>query len=423
LNDYFSLIFHIKGLPVSLYQSHGSRFDVGADDNNFKLLRFLTALTVAATHCLWVIYGIKPPAEWPIGILIQISHCGICIFFGLSGYLITASLMDRPKLFSYAISRLVRLCPLLFVAALFMAFVAGPLVSTASFDNYYGDWRLWAYVPLTTFAYPDMTLPGVFTSAPAASEVNISIWTLRYEMIAYLLMGIAAGLGVLRSRYLWVWIGCALVGYCVLSFATNLRSETDFLMHGARFGFAFIVGLTLFAYRQKLLLTIWGVGIVIGLAVLTNHTAYMEPFRILALTYSAVWFGLRPDGFIRQFNKLGDYSYGIFVFHWPIAQIVLQYNPGIDYVSLLGFVIPLSLACAVLSWHAIEAPLLQVKVPLAGWAQQGLKKFYSFGQEGIEVMGRYEDRPNHTDLNRNNEPLDYQEPSAAQRHFATRYQR
>ncbi len=413
---------------MSSFQPYDHRFDAGARDNNFKLLRFLTALSVAATHCLWVVYGTSPALEWPIGILVQISHCGICIFFGLSGYLITASLMERPKLFSYALSRVIRLCPLLFVSALFMAFVAGPLVSTVSFHQYYGDWRLWAYVPLTTFAYPDMTLPGVFTSAPAASEVNISIWTLRYEMIAYLLMGIAAGLGLLHSRHLWVWIGFTLVGYCVLSFASDLRSEIDFLTHGARFGFAFLMGLTLFAYRHKLPLNIWGVVFVIAMAAFTNDTAYMEPFRILALTYSAVWFGVRPDGVIRLFNKLGDYSYGIFVFHWPIAQIVLQNNPGIDYPSLLLFVLPLSLAFAVISWHAIEAPLLREKGALAGFVQRGFKRLYLFGQEGVEVMGRYEERPpahlpverhpTRAYLHENNI-----EPSAAQRRFATRYQR
>ncbi|CAN0540572.1 unnamed protein product, partial [Scytosiphon promiscuus] len=59
-------------------------------DNNFRTLRILTALMVAAMHCLWVIYGFEPDEkDVVLNVLMQASHCGICIFFGLSGYLIT----------------------------------------------------------------------------------------------------------------------------------------------------------------------------------------------------------------------------------------------------------------------------------------------------------------------------------------------
>ena len=86
---------------------------------------FLTALTVAATHCLWIIYGFNPSTEGTLGILIQASHCGICIFFGLSGYLITSSLTERPNFLNFTVSRIIRLCPLLIFSSLLIAFVFG----------------------------------------------------------------------------------------------------------------------------------------------------------------------------------------------------------------------------------------------------------------------------------------------------------
>ncbi len=264
-----------------------------------------------------------------MGLLMQASHCGICIFFGLSGYLITASLLKRPNIFHYTVSRLVRLCPLLFVASVAMAFVVGPLVSEVSFAVYYGDWRLWAYVPFSTFAFPDMTLPGVFVNAPAESEVNISLWTLRYEMIAYGVMALAAAIGLLASRHLWMFALAAIGVYCIVTFLTDLRAEVAFINHGLRFGLAFLLGVLFYRYQSFVPLSIYGVVLVIGAAALTNDSLFMEPFRIVALVYTAVWFGHLPLTRLRLFNRLGDYSYGIFVFHWPVAQVVLHYNPAI----------------------------------------------------------------------------------------------
>lgn len=358
-------------------------------DNNFRLLRLLAALVVATTHCLWVVYGLNPPDTPTINFLIQASHCGICIFFGMSGYLITASLMSRPNLYQFAVSRMLRLCPLIFVVSVVMAFVVGPVVSELSFADYYSDLRLWAYVPISTLAYPDMTLPGVFVNAPAESEVNVSLWTLRYEMIAYVVMAIASAVGLLVSRNLWLYALIALASYGVITYVTDLRAEVAFINHGLRFGLAFLIGVLLYRYRALVPLTLTGAALLIGLAWLSNDSIFMEPVRLVALVYGAVWFGVVPFGKVRLFNRLGDYSYGIFVFHWPIAQVVLHYNPTMTYAELLVNVIPMALALAVVSWHGLESPLLRSRASIAaglltaGIALRGLLR------DAVEVMTVY----------------------------------
>jgi peptidoglycan/LPS O-acetylase OafA/YrhL len=336
-----------------------------ARPNNFRLLRFLTALTVAATHCLWIVYGFNPSTEGTLRILIQASHCGICIFFGLSGYLITSSLIERPNFLHFTVSRIIRLCPLLIFSSLLIAFVFGPFFTTASFSAYYDDWRLWAYVPVTALSYSDMTLPGLFENAPAGGEVNVSIWTLKYEIIAYIALGLLASLGMLHHRIVWIWSALAIATFLYVSYFTQLRAEIPFLMHGFRFGFAFLIGVLLYTYRPILPINLIGVFLVVGFAAYTNSTAYMEPFRIIALTYTAIWFGSLRPYLLNFYNRFGDYSYGIFVFHWPIAQLVLQTNPGISYGDLLIWVLPITLGFAVVSWHGIEAPLLAARFSLA----------------------------------------------------------
>jgi peptidoglycan/LPS O-acetylase OafA/YrhL len=272
-----------------------------------------------------------------------------------------------------------------------MAFVVGPLITEVSFTHYYGDFRLWAYVPFSTFAYPDMTLPGVFVNAPSESEVNISLWTLRYEMMAYLAMAVLAGIGLLSYRLLWVLGLVGGLGYFVITYLTPLRAEIPFVDHGLRFGFAFLMGVLLFRYRAVIPLKIWGVALVIGLAVLTNSTSYMEPFRIIALTYTALWFATGVHPWLSSYNRMGDFSYGVFVFHWPIAQLVLHFNPTISYPELLINVLPLAFLMAVISWYGIERPLLSSKDSLAWRLRYIGRELRAFGRLAIEVMTVYPD--------------------------------
>ena len=179
----------------------GNNYRIQELDNNFKLIRFLAAMTICCLHPLWVVYGLNPPDVAPINFLIEVSGCAVCVFFAMSGFLIASSLNERPGLIRFTLARIFRLCPLLFLVSVIVAFILGPLVSTAGFADYYGDWRLWAYVPVTTLTYPDMTLPGVFTNLPDPNEVNISIWTLRYEILSYIALAVISVTGLMQRRW------------------------------------------------------------------------------------------------------------------------------------------------------------------------------------------------------------------------------
>lgn len=365
--------------------------------DNFRLLRLLAALLVVATHVLFVLHGLYPPVAWPSALLIEAVYAGAWVFFGLSGYLICQSLLKEPDLFRFLVARAVRLFPLLFIVSLVMAFVAGPFVTELSFRDYYGDWRLWAYVPATSLAAPDMTLPGVFVNAPAEMEVNAALWTLRYEMIAYIAMALLAGVGLLKGRFFAAVAGLALAGYFTITFGTGLRAELSALDHGLKFGLAFLLGAALYRYRHVLPLSF---AVVVGLAGLagwvhlSGFSAHStELLRIAAVTYAALWFAELRLSWLQGFNRLGDYSYGLFVTHWPIAQVVLQFNPKLTYAELLFHVLPLSLLAAVLLWHGVEKPLLNRKDRISALLMrllQGLGEFALSAFAGMPAKERAE---------------------------------
>jgi len=60
-------------------------------------------------------------------------------------------------------------------------------------------------------------------------------------------------------------------------------------------------------------------------------------------------------------NRAGDYSYGLYVYSFPLQQTLMQRFPGLEPGSLFALSLPLGIAVAALSWHALERPALALK--------------------------------------------------------------
>jgi peptidoglycan/LPS O-acetylase OafA/YrhL len=61
------------------------------------------------------------------------------------------------------------------------------------------------------------------------------------------------------------------------------------------------------------------------------------------------------------FNRIGDYSYGVYVYSFPLQQTLMQRFPALEPAGLFALSLPLSLAVAACSWHALERPALALK--------------------------------------------------------------
>jgi peptidoglycan/LPS O-acetylase OafA/YrhL len=59
--------------------------------------------------------------------------------------------------------------------------------------------------------------------------------------------------------------------------------------------------------------------------------------------------------------RLPDYSYGIYIWHYPAMQIVMYLRPDFGPWRLMLFSVPLFLVLSALSWHVIEKPALRLK--------------------------------------------------------------
>lgn len=124
----------------------------------------------------------------------------------------------------------------------------------------------------------------------------------------------------------------------------------------------FFSGAACYFWRDQLKLsTKW---FAIALLLMTAATANKSIFFI---TYSIFWFYIVlylayiPSGHIREFNRLGDYSYGIYIYAWPIQQSIAALTDRISVFQMIILSFGISLTFAIASWHIVEKPSLRMR--------------------------------------------------------------
>ena len=350
-------------------------------DNNFNLIRFLAASAVLVDHSFTLVADKEAASALVDMEALEIGRVAVDVFFVVSGFLVTRSVMTQPTLVDYGVARVLRLLPALFVVCVAVAFLLGPLVTLVSLGEYFSDERPWLYVPLTTSLIThSLTLPGVFDTVPEAGIVNSPLWTLRYESFCYLLLALFAAVGMLASRRrAGLTLVTLLAFYFFVTFGPEWREQSPAIDSTTRFIFDFFLGGAFYLFADKIRLRFALVVLFAGLAALAFGTPLYEAAFRLALGYGVLWFALVPGGAIRGFNFFGDYSYGLYIICFPLQQSVVLIDPSITPLALLSISFPAVLGLAILSWHFIEHPALTCKA----WAGQHMDSAFHSARDKL----------------------------------------
>jgi peptidoglycan/LPS O-acetylase OafA/YrhL len=324
--------------------------------NNFDLLRFAFASTVMLVHCH--VLSKQPSlaflSDW------LSSDVAVKAFFVVSGLLVTMSYERSRSLASYADKRLRRIYPA------YLAVVAGCAVllfalSTVDVHEYVGGAARYLAANLAFLNFVHPALPGVFESNPW-NEVNGALWTLKIEVMFYVAVPLIAWLGSRVGR-LPVVAGLYLASvayFTVLSelaqstnsplyvqLARQLPGQLSYFMVGAFFFYYF----DFFARHA-----IWFGLVAAGLGVLSRFypIAGLEPLWLGTLV---VYFGF--FFYAGNFGRYGDFSYGIYILHFPIIQTLVwlglfAWSP----YAALGIVCVLVVVAAAAMWHFVEKRFL-----------------------------------------------------------------
>ncbi|GAA4020076.1 acyltransferase [Sphingomonas swuensis] len=339
-------------------QTLGGRLTyTGGRPSGFDYQRILLAVAVVTWHSVYVTGGRELQQFVGLGPARPIVAAILPMFFALSGFLVAGSLARSASMLQFFGLRALRIFPALFAEVLLSAMILGPLVTTMTLSGYFGDAEFWRYL-LNVTGNIHYDLPGVFKNNPVPGVVNGQLWTIPYELECYIAIGIISVLGVVRRARLF---GLVVLALMTLQWSLALYSEPQYsvAVSGRVLVLAFLFGVSIFQLRDVVpwhpLLFWMSVAMATAFFYLPHSDAFAAPF----IAYISAYLGLcNPRA--NSLNKLGDLSYGIFLYGWPIQQTAMWMGVT-GFWSNLSLSLLLATAFAYLSWNLVEKPALGLK--------------------------------------------------------------
>lgn len=331
--------------------------------NNFDLIRLITASMVVISHAFVIVTGTGEDEPLASVSVYTLAQHAVNVFFFLSGVLVSASLERSSSVSRFLYSRFLRIFPGLFVCILLVTFLMGPLVTKLNFQDYFSSATTIQYVFKTLFLTTGIAeLPGVFGELPMRGQINIPLWSLKYEMMCYAALAVLGALGIWRRDHLfWCFIGSLFLVYGILETRHTKVDDHVALDQLLRFGLCFFLGATAYKARELLPLSPLLALAFIILLLASRNTPIEEIVSYFAVGYLVLYLASIPIDWLRKITSKADLSYGIYIYGWPIGQVVLLIEPAMGPILLAVISLILASLLAGLSWRFVEKPALRFK--------------------------------------------------------------
>ncbi len=344
-------------------------------ENNFNLIRLLAASQVLLVHSFNHL-GYD-------GFLVDFFKLipGVPVFFFVSGMLISASYerlaLSPWGLREFIVNRLLRIYPALWLCvflSLLVVWLTGYLDSKEFSTS---QLLLWVIGQISFFQFYNPEFMRGF----GVGVLNGALWTIAVELQFYTLTPLLVWLARKKLSLFLIAL--------LISMAINICFRLAYDWSDIRIKllsvsflpwvYMFMIGILAQMYRVRLLafLTsmgwwIWGLIFPAYVASMVfigkfsdNSNNAIHPIAFLLLcvlifNFSSVKM-IMPK-VLSEFIRRNDYSYGIYIFHTPVLNIIIYLdcmnsNPILE----LAWIILLPLVLASLSWHFVENRVLALK--------------------------------------------------------------
>jgi peptidoglycan/LPS O-acetylase OafA/YrhL len=332
----------------------------------FDALRFILSVTILLWHTVYVCYGRFSQTYdlvWSYPLVLPFLRGMLPMFFFLGGFLVTGSAYRTRKLGRFLWYRVLRIVPALLVEVTLSAVILGAFLTELPLTRYYSDPGFFSYF-LNIVGLIHFTLPGVFQHSvlPTNDVVNVNLWTLPPDFEGYFLMAVLLFEGIIfkRSNFKYAFIIGNVIFLALLPTALDWGDSGTVYIQPKLLIYSFFLGTACYIFSDKIpirrslmLLAIAGLGFFCW-----KYTIILGVWSICYLTICLGFLNLKSFPLIRR----GDYSYGIYLYGFPIERALFHFLPFLkSWWELFIVALPLTLIFAVLSWHYIEKPCLRLK--------------------------------------------------------------
>lgn len=334
--------------PPTLAEGLASRQD------NFLLLRMIAASMVIYGHAPAITGGPHPRDlfAW-LGWGTYSGSIAVSVFFIISGFMVTGSFVRNPDPWRYLRARTLRIFPAYAVCVLLCAMVLGAIYTTLPLSRYFTDHETFDYLTRNLQFSLQWTLPGVFQDNPKRHTINGSLWTLPAELRMYVWVLGLGMLGLLGRRGI---ANATLFALAVVAFAAP-GMLPGFPVHiWFKLGVVFALGAAAYVNRVSIPASGRLLCVLALAAWMLRRTPFYETFLVLALASFVFWFAYRTRWF--GYNRFGDYSYGTYLWGFPVQQTLAHHFPGMGALEHTLTALPIAIGLGVVSWKLVEAPAI-----------------------------------------------------------------
>lgn len=325
--------------------------------NCFDFLRFFFAANILLAH----LGELSQNSNLAFLSYFSNAIIGVKGFFIISGFLVAKSFVNTPSLKQYFIKRAKRILPAYIVVILFSTAIFA-FFSNYSFLDYFTDSNVYKYLGwnliFLNFVHP--CLPGLFDNNLLCS-VNGALWTLKIEEGFYIVLPLIF-YAIKKTRMPLFILGTLYVLSSVYWFIMNDYLNMPVLAKQLP-GYLsyFVMGIFMFmnfdfVMKNKIILLLSSFVVLTGYYFSGLPLDFLYPAAFGLIIIIAAY----NLSFLNNFGKYGDFTYGLYIYHFPIIQLFRQYNLFEKYNPfLMAFaVILITFFFAIMSWFFVEKRFL-----------------------------------------------------------------
>jgi peptidoglycan/LPS O-acetylase OafA/YrhL len=287
--------------------------------NSLNAIRLFLAAAVILSHSWWL--GGYGPEPDPGGV--KLGSWAVLGFFGISGYLITRSRLQATTSVAYFSARFLRIFPGLAVCVAAVAFIIAPLTTGLAGAAYSLPDALLYFVTNLSAGTPGVAvggIPGSLEGLPDPRLWNGPLWTLFWELVSYIFVGIVFSIFRPELGRIAVLVPFVVGSAYVFTLDAGwgpVATPPDWPLIPI---LTFLAGSLVYLFQDSIPANRTMLIIVAGLVALVASLGFSPslvhlPLTVLLLTCSL---HLPLSGVGSRF----DISYGVYIYGWPVQQFL-----------------------------------------------------------------------------------------------------